>query len=356
MALLNSDRDVMVALSYSESPQDEPVGILLSDVQPKPIRWSWPGRLALGKLEMFDGPPDLGKTTLMFDIIARLTRGRPMPDQPAPGMMGGAVLICLEDDIEDTIQPKLAKAGANLSKIVSIGYRPVKNDDGSEYHKPFCLAEDLNVLEAAIKRVDAKLIFIDPIMMILGGKDTYKDNEVRATLAPLKALAERYEVTVVCIRHTTKSSSNEKLIYQGIGSIGFIGLARIGLMAMANPDNENQGIFFTPKNNLVKKELRTKLLYTIVSDENDPDRPYVRWDGITTITEQEMTSRPQDNQGGNRTAILKCLQESFPDPMSPQQIADELALDLNVVTVTLKRMYDAEQINKQGRGQYVAIK
>ena len=42
--------------------------------------------------------------------------------------------------------------------------------------------------------------------------------------------------------------------------------------------------------------------------------------------------------------------------MSPQQVADELALDLNVVTVTLKRMYDDEQINKQGRGQYVADK
>jgi RecA-family ATPase len=244
----------------------------------------------------------------------------------------------------------MAKAGADLRKVVSIGYIKAKDTEGNEFERPFNLAEDLSALEAAIKRVDAKLIIVDPVMAILGGKDTYKDNEVRTTLGPLKALAERCNACIAMIRHVTKGGS-DKLIYQGGGSIAFIGLARVGLMVTKNPDDEEQGILAVSKNNLCLKP--SKLLYRIVSDPED-DRPFVRWEGITTITDQEMTAKPQENQGDRRNAILKCLKENYPDPMTPQQVADELAIDVKVAAVYLGRMYDSDQIAKGGRGQYVA--
>ena len=55
------------------------VGTLLSEVKPKDISWLWQGRLPLGKLVMLDGDPGLGKTTAMFDVAARLSKGTSMP-------------------------------------------------------------------------------------------------------------------------------------------------------------------------------------------------------------------------------------------------------------------------------------
>jgi len=351
-ATQKADMNVNIALSSPAPPKDEPVGILLSEVKPEAIHWMWPGWIALRKLHTFDGDPGLGKSTLLFHLIARLTTGEVMPGEERAYTTGGAVLICLEDGLEDTIQPRLAKAGADLSKVVSIGFIKRTDEQGIEQERPFNLAEDSDVLEAAIKRVDAKLVMIDPVMAILGGKDIYKDNEVRAALAPLKQLAERCNVAIVMIRHITKGGS-DKAIYLGGGSIAFIGLSRLGWLAVRNPDNENQCILANIKNNLGKPA--QKLLYSVVSDAGSNDeRPYIRWEGFSNHTDQELMSKPTQNQGEGRQAILKVLKESYPDSMSPAQIADKLDLDLNRVSVTLTRMYEAGQIDKLGRGKYVS--
>jgi len=194
-------------------------------------------------------------------------------------------------------------------------------------------------------------VIIDPVMAILGGKDTYKNNEVRATLSPLKALVEKANVCAVMIRHVTKSGG-DKLIYQGGGSIAFIGLARVGLMVLKNPDNEEQVVFANPKNNL--SALAPKLLYRIVSDEDD-QRPYLQWEGVTTITDGELTGKAQDNQGETRQEILKCLRSCYPDQRTYQQITEELEADESVVKNLLSRMVKANQIERVARNTYAAL-
>src|SRR6266446_4339471 len=61
-----------------------PYVIVLSQIQSVPARWLWPGWIPLGKLTVLDGDPGLGKSTLLLDLAARVTRGLPMPDA-APG-------------------------------------------------------------------------------------------------------------------------------------------------------------------------------------------------------------------------------------------------------------------------------
>jgi hypothetical protein len=337
--LMNNERLVMTALSMP-SPDKEPqeVGILLSDVKPEAVHWLWPGYLALRKLHTFDGDPGLGKSTLLFNIIARLDVG--------------SVLICLEDGLEDTIQPRLAKAGADLRKIVSIGFITYTDEKGVKRERPFNLAEDRDILEAAIKRVNARVVMIDPVMAILGGKDIYKDNEVRTALSPLKELAERCNVAIVMIRHITKGGS-DKAIYLGGGSIAFIGLSRIGWLAVRNPDNEAQCIFANIKNNLGKPA--PKLLYSVVSDEgSDDERPYIKWEGESKHTDQELLSKPTQVPGQGRQAILKLLKETFPGTMTPSKIAAEMDLTEDNVNQTLRRMVQDDQVRKVARGVYAA--
>ena len=59
-------------------------GVCAATVTTKPVKWLWPGRTPKGKLTLFDGDPDLGKSVVTIDIAARKSTGRPFPDG-APG-------------------------------------------------------------------------------------------------------------------------------------------------------------------------------------------------------------------------------------------------------------------------------
>jgi RecA-family ATPase len=58
-----------------------------SCVIPHALSWLWVNRLALGKLALLDGDPGLGKSLFALDLCARLSTGRPLPDDtPGPGV------------------------------------------------------------------------------------------------------------------------------------------------------------------------------------------------------------------------------------------------------------------------------
>src|SRR5262245_5360097 len=39
-----------------------------SQVSPRPVEWLWPGRIALGKIALLEGDPELGKTWVTCDL------------------------------------------------------------------------------------------------------------------------------------------------------------------------------------------------------------------------------------------------------------------------------------------------
>jgi hypothetical protein len=57
----------------------------LSDVEAERVEWLWMGRLPRGKLVVFDGDPELGKSTLALTFAAVITTEYETED----GMMGG---------------------------------------------------------------------------------------------------------------------------------------------------------------------------------------------------------------------------------------------------------------------------
>lgn len=335
-----------------------PVGTLLSDVKPEKISWLWKYRMALGKLTMLDGDPGLGKSNITLDLAARLSTGREMPDG-APGIPGGAgvVLITPEDGLADTIVPRLARAGANLKKIVSIG--KISTTDvttGYTYDRPFTLPDDLPLLEAAIERVQAKLVIIDPVMAVLGGgKDSYKDNEVRSILAPIQMLIEKADAACVLVRHLNKSGGDNAL-YRGGGSIAFIGLARCGLMVLKEPTEEGRTVLAHVKSNIGK--IAPTLAFRVVSDEDEGDeRPYIQWEGESTHSIKELMAPASQKPSSIRMEILEVLQGRAPEAISPQEVADALPeRSKGEITVALKRMTDAGQVQKSARGMYYVDK
>jgi hypothetical protein len=187
------------------TPGEEALGLFLSEVETQEVRWLWEKRIPLGKITILDGDPGMGKSLLAINVAARVSTGHPMPDG-TPGTRGGVILIAPEDGAGDTLRPRLEVAGGDPSHILLLN--TVEGLDAKKAKvsdRPFSLSRDLEVLEGAIKRTQAVLVILDPLMAVLGHNiDSSRDQDVREIFTPLAHLAERTDCAVLIIRHLTK--------------------------------------------------------------------------------------------------------------------------------------------------------
>src|SRR5215510_12460321 len=125
------------------------------------VSWLWPEHIPLGKLLILDGDPDLGKSLIALDLCARLSTGRPFPDgQPAPAPAYSPVLSA-EDNAADTIVPRLRRLGADMQRVF-VWQREADDEDW-----PWRFPAHTARLDDALRRTDARLAIIDPIMAFL---------------------------------------------------------------------------------------------------------------------------------------------------------------------------------------------
>ena len=252
---------------YDEQRNQAPV-TFLSEVESQQVDWLWQKRIPLGKITLLDGDPGMGKSLLSIFIAACVTTGQPMPDG-APGKQGKVILIAPEDAAEDTIKPRGEAAGGDPSQVLlldNIKQLNIKDSKKIKFNdRPFSLAQDMDILEQAIKQTKTILVVIDPLMAVLGHSiDSSRDQDVREVLTPLAQVAERTGCAILIIRHLNKGSS-DNILYRGSGSIGIIAVARIGLLVAHDPDDEQKKVFATIKNNLSK--IAPNLSYQIVENE-----------------------------------------------------------------------------------------
>lgn len=226
-----------------------PVLRCLADVKPREVQWLWPGRVPLGRISLLVGRPGEGKSFLTTDMAARVSTGRTWPDGslcPA----GSVILVSAEDDPHDTIRPRLDAHGADVRRVHLLATVRRRGEGGRLVEAMFTL-EDLPALEAALQRQpDCRLIVIDPIgSFIGGGTDSHRDNEVRAVLAPVAQLAERYGPAVLIVAHRRKSAGTiaDDL---AIGSRAFTGIARAVWHLTRDTDDKRRRLLLSGKNNL----------------------------------------------------------------------------------------------------------
>jgi RecA-family ATPase len=110
----------------------------------------------LGKLSLLAGDPGLGKSFITLDMAARVSRGTPFPDCcNTPNPTGGVVLLSAEDDLADTIRPRLDAAGADVDRIHALTTIQSGFDAKTKQpiRAPFNLTEDRPMLERALRQV-----------------------------------------------------------------------------------------------------------------------------------------------------------------------------------------------------------
>ena len=190
----------------------------------KAIHWLWPGRYALGKLGLLVGLPDEGKGQILADMAARVTRGSEWPCNEGRAPKGNVILLTAEDDINDTIVPRLTSAGADLGRI-----EIVKMVRDNKQDRMFSLVTDLELLRQKINEVgDVKLVQIDPITAYLGKDkiDSFRTTDVRAVLGPLVELATDLKVAMVAIMHFNKKVDVDNALLRISDSLAFGATAR----------------------------------------------------------------------------------------------------------------------------------
>jgi 5S rRNA maturation endonuclease (ribonuclease M5) len=238
------------AAAYTPTAAPAPVQgameVELSAVTPRTVDWLWEQRFPLGKLTLIIGDPGLGKSTIALDIAARISTGAVWPDR-GYATKGRVILLTAEDDLEDTVVPRLIRLGADRSKITAIeGVR-----QGEKEHF-FTLEADLPRLEESMGRHRPVAVIIDPLSSYMGKVDSHVDSEVRGVLSPVTALASKYQCAIIGVMHLNKST-DVKAIYRAGGSIGFVGVARAALVVVEDPDDEERRYFFSIKMNLAPK-------------------------------------------------------------------------------------------------------
>ncbi|MGH7093733.1 MAG: AAA family ATPase, partial [Stellaceae bacterium] len=187
----------------------------------KKISWQWPGWLAEGKFHVIGGQKGDGKSTLVFELLAQLTCGGKWPDgSPAP--LGDVLIWSGEDDIEDTILPRIAGAGGDVKRCVFI--------DGviaEGVKRAFDPAVDmLRLLNTAKQLPDLKSMLIDPVVSATAG-DSHKNSETRRGLQPLVDMAAERHVSVIGVTHFTKGTQGRDPIERITGSLAFGAIPRV---------------------------------------------------------------------------------------------------------------------------------
>jgi AAA domain len=304
--------------------------------------------LASRTSSLIAGEPGLGKSFLTLDLAARVTTGNPWPDGPHGFNEAGAVvLLSAEDDIADTIRPRLDRAGADVKQVNALqGVEFLGDKSRPQMCRSFNLESDLQALEQAIvATADCRLVVIDPISSFLGKTDSHKNAEVRGVLAPLSALAAKHRVALVGVTHLNKCTGG-KAINRVIGSIAFTGQARAAWLVTAAKGNTMRRLLLPVKNNLAEDV--GGLAYSIIDGA-------VAWerDSVSISADDALADEPWNGGRTERDDAAEWLRELLADGPMPQRDVAEAAKANGISEATLRRAKAKAGIEsrKQGNGR-----
>ncbi len=270
--------------------------VRLSDVTPERIRWLWPGRVPAGKITVLDGDPGLGKSTLLCEVAARITRGDPLPGGE-PAAPRGVLLLSAEDDLSTpSALASMPPAAIPTASAPSSPFRIAPKPDGpspSLATSPFSMPS-LNGSMLPSSSSTRSSPICAPASAPIGTRMS------AGPWPPSRPRLERTGAAIVVVRHLNKSAQTNPL-YRGLGSIGIIGAARCALLLAADPDDADRRILAVSKGNLARPPAA---LAFRLDDVPGTDVARIVWEGESPWTAGELLGRlPAEEGDESRSAV-----------------------------------------------------
>lgn len=241
-------------------------------VEIRRVLWVWPGRIPRGKVTLIAGDPGLGKSFLMLDIAARLSRGDPMPGETSTLPPCDTLFLSAEDDPHDTLVTRAIAMSARLERLHFARF--VVSGAEEAYEGEISLDRHFHALERTVEMNPwIRLVVIDPISAYLGTIGENRNAEVRDLLARLSRIAEARNLAIVCVGHLNKARG-ERALYRAMGSLAFVAAARTVHLVCRHPDNPEQRLFIHAKSNLCRPAPTLSYRFELpFADPEDPAHP-----------------------------------------------------------------------------------
>lgn len=330
----------------------------LEFVKPKKVRWLYNELIPMGAMTLLAGRESIGKSTISYDLAARVTRGT--LEGNFFGTPQTVAVIGTEEDLEAMIVPRLIAAGADMSRVRQIEALEADGSFGT-----VSLPKDVERLRRVVEAEDIKFILVDPIMSLIHASlDTHKDRDVRQALEPLVRFASSTGVAVMGLIHVNKSNTSDPL-NSIMGSRAFSAVVRSVLYCITDPDapeGEPAYLFGHAKSNLGPKQpsrqYRITTHYVPIPGEDDEVKTSkILWGDIDDRTIEEIMETPKAERALGEVAqkLLEWLEGQgkavqFTDVRMAFADTPEGTLRMN-----LSRLAAKGKIDNSTRGHYVAI-
>ena len=221
----------------------------LDRVAPQPVDWLWESYIPAGAVTLLDGDPGVGKTLLLCDLAARVSRGFLAPDRnpafdepghdpkPIPGLVwwfSGA------DHLEQTLHPRLTAAGADPSLI-----RVIEATEDMKTNK--CRAVSFpNDFASLWKSRSAapRLVVVDPLSSFCGGAHNHQ--AAQKALTELARFAAASGSAVVVVRPSSRSPARAS----SPDLSAPLAVARSALLLAPHPSDPDKQVLAVVKSNL----------------------------------------------------------------------------------------------------------
>ena len=319
-------------------------------VKVEQIEWLLYPFIPFGKVTIIQGDPGEGKTTMVLQIIAKLTRGEPILlnkksqkeaqqdseenlkqevlSQDKPIQPVNVIYQTAEDGLGDTIKPRLLAAGADCSRVLVIDDR----------EQPLTMVDVR--LEEAIIQTKARMVVLDPIQGFLGTDvDMHRANEIRPLMKRMAVLAEKYHCAIILIGHMNKNS-NGKSSYRGLGSIDFQAAARSVLIVGRLKDEPETRVMCHVKSSLAPEGKS-------VAFRLDKETGF-QWIGEYDISADDLLSG--DARGQKSRIAKEFLLDILADGGMAQKKIEEEASKQGIKKKTLRNAKQELEIDSVKRG------
>ena len=325
----------------------------MSNVSLEKTDWLWTRTVPLGRLSVWYGDGENGKSLTTIEFAARGSRGQPMPGDAERRAPFSTIIVQTEDDVASTIRPRLEAAGGDISKVTVLN--TVDHSDGGE--TSFHAVNHVEQLSHAIDELgDCKLLIIDPLSEFMSGVNFWKDDSLRPALVPLKRLAEQKHIAVVLIAHLNKGEGNAKQRLNGAQTL--INICRAGWLFCPHPDDAETYLMLRAKGNGTKRN-QNGYSFTLADEKLfGPEAdgvPKLCWiDEPVTLTADEALARQRAKSKSGEPAKANKFDETVRwlqmmlagGPKSPREIWLMAKEHLDISRATLDRAKTSLGITK----------